>query len=64
MEVVRTEGASQGPGALRKRDKALKSRKDEETEEPEDTDSEGEDGATWPGLEYLLPVQVLKEFGK
>jgi hypothetical protein len=64
MEVVRTEGASQGPGALRKRDKPLTSQNEEETEEPEDTDSEGEDGATWPGLEYLLPVHVLKDFGK
>jgi hypothetical protein len=66
MDVVRTEGASQGPGALRKRDKPLSSssRNEEETEEPEDTDSEGEDGATWPGLEYLLPVHVLKDFGK
>jgi hypothetical protein len=64
MEVVRTEGASQGPGALRKRDKPSTSKNEEETEEPEDTDSEGEDGATWPGLEYLLPVHVLKDFGK
>lgn len=64
MEVVRTEGASQGPGALRKRDKPLRRQNKEETEEPEDTDSEGEDGATWPGLEYLLPVHVLKDFGK
>jgi hypothetical protein len=64
MEVVRTERASQGPGALRKRDKPLKSKNEEETEEPEETDSEGEDGATWPGLEYLLPVHVLKDFEK
>jgi hypothetical protein len=59
--VVQEEGASHGPGALRKRDP--KATKEGEDTEPEDSDSEEEDGhgATWPGLESLLPVHMTKD---
>jgi hypothetical protein len=60
QDMVRNEGALQGPGALRRRDK--KASNEEEEEEPEETDSGGEGGATWPGLDSLLPVHVMKDF--
>lgn len=62
QDVIRTEGALQGPGALRKREK--KRTGDSEEEEPEDTDSEAEDGrgAAFPGLSSLLPVHTTADF--
>ena len=61
--VVQEEGASHGPGALRKRDTNVA--KEGEDDEPEDSDSEEEDGAhgaAWPGLEEMLPVHVTADF--
>jgi hypothetical protein len=78
-DVIRTEGALQGAGALRKRrrDKKQQSsskRKGDEDEddeddaaddEPEATDSEDEGtGAVWPGLDELLPVHTTNDFLK
>jgi hypothetical protein len=73
QDVLRKEGALQGLGALRKRRDKKKQvggtdnsddDDDDDEEEPEDTDSEGEDGggATWPGLESLLPVHMTRDF--
>lgn len=63
--VVRNEGALQGPGALRKREKKRGSRNGED-EEPEETDSEeeGGGGAAWPGLESVLPFHTTGDFSR
>ena len=65
-DVIRNEGALQGVGGLRKRREKSKTgaaKNEEEEDEPEATDSEDEDtGATWPGLEELLPVHSTKDF--
>lgn len=63
MEVVRAEGSSHGVGTLRKRDKPATTEA-EATSQQEETDSEGEDEATWPGLEYLLPYHVTRDMQK
>lgn len=66
QDVVRNEANLHGIGTLRKRDKKRKSGAGGEAddEEPEETDSEDEDGggATWPGLESLLPIHTTEDF--
>lgn len=64
QDVLRNEGTLQGPGALRKRDKKRSTTATGEEEDPEETDSEDEQGnrATWPGLESLLPLHTTLDF--
>ena len=60
VRVSNIEGKWQG--ALHKTGKGNAKKPDEAEEpeeEPEDTDSEGEDGPMWPGLESLLPVHHM-----
>lgn len=62
QEVVRKESHQQGPGALRKREKKNNGGT---ADDPEDTDSEDEEcGATWPGLETLLPFHTRADFAQ
>jgi hypothetical protein len=61
MDVIRAEGALLREKALRKREKAT-TKNEEDMEEPEETDSEDDGGAAWPGLEYLLPVHITEDF--
>jgi hypothetical protein len=63
MEMVQTEGA-----ALRRHRNKRRGDSnhgggdgDDDNEDPDETDLERKDGATWPGLEYLLPVHVMKD---
>ena len=60
QELMISEASAQGPGSLRKR-KKKRNNEEDVVEEPEDTDSEGEDGAAWPGLESLLPVHTTAD---
>lgn len=55
-DEVAKEVALHGAGALRGREK--KSTNEDELDEPEETDSEDEDRATWPGTNSLLPVHM------
>lgn len=62
QDVVRNESHQQGPGALRKREKKTTG---DTTNQPEDTDSEGEEGgATWPGLDALLPFHTTADLAQ
>lgn len=63
QDVLRNEGTLQGPEALRKREKKRGNAGDDE---PQETDSEDEEagGATWPGLESLLPLHTTTDFSR
>lgn len=63
QDVLRNEGALRGPEALRKRDKKSG---DADDDEPQETDSEDEEagGATWPGLDSLLPLHTTGDFSR
>jgi hypothetical protein len=63
QEVLRNEGAIQGPEALRKRETKGGAARDDE---PQETDSEDEEAgaATWPGLESLLPLHTTRDFSQ
>ena len=62
MDMVEAEGASLRPftSKKRKKDKPNSSNADDDNVEPDEGDAERKDKATWPGLEYLLPVHVTK----
>ena len=61
QDVVKNEGAIHGAGGLRKRSHHPRNNNRDNIEDPEDTDSEGEDGATWPSLDGLLPVYMNRD---
>jgi hypothetical protein len=66
QDVIRAEGALQGTLRKRREKKATtKKGGADDDDEPEATDSEDEDtGATWPGLDELLPVHTSMDFLK
>ena len=61
MDLIHTDGApARGGSVARKRVKAP----EDDPEEEDSAASEADEGAAWPGLEYLLPVYATDDFIK